>query len=135
MNRSLTRFLALAVAWRLVTPTRRCRPPATGPHAGGLMLSDCDEGVAGEDTQRPEESHCAAARRIDGAAARPSITTCLVAPPATEAYGCISDPMLGGMGYHYTRGDNLCPDDAIDLLNLQFLLYAPKNGPRKDDVP
>lgn len=56
-----------------------------------------------------------------------------VLPPATEGDGCISDPTLGGMGYHYTRGDNLF-DDAIDLLNPEFLVYAPKKGPRKDDI-
>jgi hypothetical protein len=41
--------------------------------------------------------------------------------------------MLGGMGYHYTRGNNIF-DDAIDLLNPEFLVYAPKNGPRQNDV-
>jgi hypothetical protein len=57
----------------------------------------------------------------------------LKAPPATAPDGCISDPSAGGMGYHYTRGDNLA-DDAIDLLDPEFLVYAPKNGPRIDGV-
>ena len=52
---------------------------------------------------------------------------------ATEGDGCISDPMLGGMGYHYSRCDNIF-DDAIDLLNPEFLVYAPKNGPSQDGV-
>jgi hypothetical protein len=57
----------------------------------------------------------------------------LKAPPATAADGCISDPNAGGMGYHYTRGNNLT-DDAIDLLDPEFLVYAPKEGPRTDGV-
>ena len=57
----------------------------------------------------------------------------LKAPPATAVDGCISDPAAGGMGYHYTRGDNL-GDNSIDLLNPEFLVYAPKNGPRIDGV-
>jgi len=57
----------------------------------------------------------------------------LKAPPATAVDGCISDPAAGGMGYHYTRGDNL-GDNSIDLLDPEFLVYAPKNGPRIDGV-
>ena len=57
----------------------------------------------------------------------------LVAPPATATDGCISDPSAGGMGYHYTRGNNL-GDDAIDLLDPEFLVYAPTDGPAVDGV-
>ena len=57
----------------------------------------------------------------------------LKAPPLTAADGCISDAGLGGMGYHYTRGNNLA-DDAIDLLDPEFLVYAPTNAPRMDGV-
>jgi hypothetical protein len=52
-------------------------------------------------------------------------------PPATSPDGCISSTSEGGMGYHYTKGTNLA-DDAISLLDPEFLVYAPKNGPRKD---
>jgi hypothetical protein len=55
----------------------------------------------------------------------------LQAPPATAPDGCISSTSEGGMGYHYTRGNNLA-DDSISLLDPEFLVYAPKNGPRKD---
>jgi len=55
----------------------------------------------------------------------------LVAPPATAPDGCISDDAAGGMGYHYTRGDNL-NDNAITLLDPEFLVYAPTNAPRID---
>ena len=55
----------------------------------------------------------------------------LKAPPATAPDGCISSNQEGGMGYHYTRGNNLA-DDSISLLDPEFLVFAPKNGPRKD---
>jgi len=55
----------------------------------------------------------------------------LKAAPATAADGCISDMSLGGMGYHYFLGTNLA-DDSVSLLDPEFLVYAPKNGPRKD---
>jgi hypothetical protein len=53
------------------------------------------------------------------------------APPLTAPDGCISSATDGGMGYHYTRGNNL-GDDSVTLLDPEFLVYAPKNGPRKD---
>jgi hypothetical protein len=53
------------------------------------------------------------------------------APPLTAPDGCISSAGDGGMGYHYTRGNNLA-DDSVSLLDPEFLVYAPKNGPRKD---
>lgn len=53
------------------------------------------------------------------------------AVPLTAADGCISSVDDGGMGYHYTRGDNLT-DDAVSLLDPEFLVYAPTNAPRKD---
>jgi len=53
------------------------------------------------------------------------------APPLTAADGCISSAQEGGMGYHYTRGNNLA-DDAVSLLDPEFLVYAPTPAPRKD---
>jgi hypothetical protein len=53
------------------------------------------------------------------------------APPLTALDGCISSASDGGMGYHYSRLDNLA-DDSVSLLDPEFLVYAPKNGPRKD---
>ena len=50
--------------------------------------------------------------------------------PLTAADGCISDREAGGMGYHYTRGDNLV-DDMVSLLDPEFLVYAPDKGPNK----
>jgi len=55
----------------------------------------------------------------------------LFSNPLTAADGCISDLHAGGMGYHYGRLDNL-GDDAVDLLDPEFLVYAPKDGPRID---
>jgi hypothetical protein len=53
------------------------------------------------------------------------------APPRTAADGCISSASDGGMGYHYGRLDNLA-DDSVTLLDPEFLVYAPKDAPRKD---
>ena len=55
----------------------------------------------------------------------------LIAPPLTAADGCISDMSAGGMGYHYTRGNNLA-DNSIDLLDPEFLVYAPTTAPTKN---
>lgn len=57
----------------------------------------------------------------------------LFSNPLTAPDGCISDSTAGGMGYHYGRLNNL-GDDAIDLLDPEFLVYAPKDGPRIDGV-
>lgn len=99
-------------------------------HAGGLMVSDL--------TQASSAQTLSALRQLtaplhDVDAATGAGYGLLVLPPATAADGCISDASAGGMGYHYTRGNNL-GDDAIDLLDPEFLVYAPKNGPRRDDV-
>ena len=57
----------------------------------------------------------------------------LVATPLTAADGCISDPLIGGMGYHYSRFNNL-GDNSIDLLDPEFLVYAPTAAPAKGGV-
>jgi hypothetical protein len=57
----------------------------------------------------------------------------LVAPPLTAADGCISDMAAGGMGYHYSRFNNL-GDDSISLLDPEFLVYAPTAAPTKGGV-
>ena len=57
----------------------------------------------------------------------------LIATPLTAPDGCISNPSAGGMGYHYSRFDNL-GDNSIDLLNPEFLVYAPVAAPAKDGV-
>src|SRR5512141_975235 len=57
----------------------------------------------------------------------------LVAPPLTAQDGCISNPTAGGMGYHYSRFNNL-GDNSIDLLDPEFLVYAPTDAPAKGGV-
>jgi hypothetical protein len=54
-----------------------------------------------------------------------------IAPPLTAPDGCISSLPDGGMGYHYSRLNNLS-DDSVSLLDPEFLVYAPKNAPTKD---
>jgi hypothetical protein len=121
-------FLAFVVA--LAACTSDSPVPTANHMAGGLMLSDLTQASQAQ-TLNDLKNLTAPLHDIDAALAQHY--SLLVAPPATEADGCISDPMLGGMGYHYSRFDNL-GDDAIDLLNPEFLVYAPKNGPRQNDV-
>ena len=54
----------------------------------------------------------------------------LIAQPLTAADGCISNPAAGGMGYHYSHFDNL-GDNSINLLDPEFLVYAPTAAPSK----
>jgi hypothetical protein len=52
------------------------------------------------------------------------------APPATAVDGCISDATEGGMGYHYiNNGGRNLGDDLANLLDPEFLVYAPDKGP------
>ena len=99
-------------------------------HEGGVMLSDL--------TRAGNARSIAALRQFTAGFHDLDSATAvgyglLKAPPATAEDGCISDPAAGGMGYHYTRGDNL-GDNTIDLLNPEFLVYAPTNAPRIDGV-
>jgi len=100
-------------------------------HAGGLMLSDLTQA---SQAQTLNDLRNFTAPLHDVNVALNQQYRVFVMPPATEGDGCISDPMLGGMGYHYTKGDNIF-DGTIDLLNPEFLVYAPTRGPRVDDVP
>jgi hypothetical protein len=99
-------------------------------HGGGLMLSDLSQAASAQ-TLNDLRQLTAPLHDVDAATA--AGYNLLVLPPATAQDGCISDASLGGMGYHYTRGNNLA-DDAIDLLDPEFLVYAPTDAPRKDGV-
>jgi hypothetical protein len=105
-------------------------PTSRMSHAGGLMLSDLDQ-AANAQTLADLRQLTASFHDLDAAQAEGY--GLLTVPPATASDGCISDAAAGGMGYHYTRGNNLA-DDAITLLDPEFLVYAPKDGPRKDGV-
>jgi hypothetical protein len=127
MKRTMPLFAAFAVALGACSSDA---PMPTASHmAGGLMLSDLMQASQAQ-TLNDLKNLTAPLHDVDAALAR---QYSLLIAPVTEGDGCISDPTLGGMGYHYSRFDNL-GDDAIDLLNPEFLVYAPKKGPRKDDV-
>ena len=105
-------------------------PTSRMSHPGSLMLSDLDQAA---NAQTLADLRQLTASFHDLAAAEGAGYGLLKAPPATAQDGCISDAAAGGMGYHYTRGDNLA-DDAITLLDPEFLVYAPTNAPRVDGV-
>ncbi|HXW07335.1 MAG TPA: hypothetical protein VD833_19015 [Vicinamibacterales bacterium] len=49
--------------------------------------------------------------------------------PAPGPGVCISDPVRGGMGYHYTYAHkDLIGDGEVNLLEPEFLVYAPKEN-------
>ena len=97
-------------------------------HDGGLMLSDLSQSASAQ-TLNDLRDLTAPFHDVD--AAEHAGYNLFAAPPLTAADGCISDMGAGGMGYHYTRGNNLA-DDAVSLLDPEFLVYAPKSGPRVD---
>jgi hypothetical protein len=107
-------------------------PVPTGhmSHDGGVMLSDLAR-AGNAQSLAALRQFTAGFHDVDAATA--AQYGLLVAPPATATDGCISDASMGGMGYHYTRGNNL-GDDAIDLLDPEFLVYAPTDAPRVDGV-
>jgi len=96
-------------------------------HAGGLSLSS----LSSTNSQTLAQLKQLTAPFHDVAAAEAAHYGLFKLPPATAPDGCISSVSEGGMGYHYTRGDNLA-DDSVSLLDPEFLVYAPKNGPRID---
>lgn len=99
-------------------------------HHAGLVLSDLNQASS---AQALSDLRAFTAPLHDVDAAEALHYGLLVAPPLTAADGCISDMTAGGMGYHYTRGNNLA-DDAITLTDPEFLVYAPTNAPRVDGV-
>src|SRR5690349_11070381 len=78
-------------------------------HQNGLMLSSL--------TAANEAQSLAALRQLtapfhDVEAAEAAGYALLTLPPLTASDGCVSDATQGGMGYHYTRGNNLA-DDSV----------------------
>jgi hypothetical protein len=97
-------------------------------HPGSLSLSDLSASTNAEPLDALRQL---TAPYHDVDAAENAGYSLLILPPLTAPDGCVSDAQLGGMGYHYTRGNNL-GDDAVTLLDPEFLVYAPKQGPAKD---
>jgi len=97
-------------------------------HHGGLALSSLS---SANSAQSLADLRDLTAPLHDVDAALAAHYALFKAPPLTAADGCISDAQAGGMGFHYTRGDNL-GDDAVTLLDPEFLVYAPTNAPRKE---
>ena len=97
-------------------------------HQNGLMLSSLSQAT---NAQTLDALRQLTAPFHDLDAAQAAGYGLFKAPPLTAADGCISSAADGGMGYHYTRGNNLA-DDSVSLLDPEFLVYAPTNAPRKD---
>jgi hypothetical protein len=102
-------------------------------HPGSLSLSDIAKTPNGAQTLEALRHLTAPFNDLNNALA--AHYGLLTAPPATAPDGCISDVHEGGMGYHYTRGNNLA-DDAVSLLDPEFIVYAPtrEQPPHRDQV-
>jgi hypothetical protein len=96
-------------------------------HAGGLSLADLTQSSSAQ-TLNDLRQLTASLHDVDAALA---LQYQLLTAPVTAPDGCISSTADGGMGYHYTRGNNLM-DNTVSLLDPEFIVYAPKNGPRQD---
>ena len=124
-----TAHLLCAAAFALAgCSTESSLPTDHHLHQGGLLLSSLSPSANG---QALDALRQLTAPFHDVDAAEAAGYTLFKAPPLTSADGCISSAQDGGMGYHYTRGNNL-GDDSVALLDPEFLVYAPTNGPRKD---
>lgn len=97
-------------------------------HHSGLALADLSQSSA---AQALSDLKALTAPFHDIDAAEAAGYTLYNKPPLTALDGCISSMPDGGMGYHYSRLNNL-GDDSVSLFDPEFLVYAPKNGPRKD---
>ena len=98
-------------------------------HQGGIALSSLS-GSTSAQTLDALRQLTAPFHDVDSAQAQ---GYALFKNPLTAEDGCISSVQDGGMGYHYGRFNNL-GDDSVSLLDPEFLVYAPDNGPRKDGV-
>ena len=105
-------------------------PMPTDTHMAGLPLSAVAQA---SNSQALNQLRALTAPLHDINAATAAQYSLLVAPPLTAADGCISDATAGGMGYHYSRFNNL-GDDSITLLDPEFLVYAPTAAPAKNGV-
>jgi hypothetical protein len=92
-------------------------------HQHGLSLSSLSQSTSAQ-TLNALRQLTAPFHDVD--AAKAAGYALFTATPLTAADGCISSTTDGGMGYHYTRGNNL-GDDSVSLLDPEFLVYAPKN--------
>ncbi len=99
-------------------------------HSNGLALSSLTQASS---AQALDDLRQLSAPLHNVAAAESLLYVLFKAPPLTAVDGCISSAASdgGGMGYHYTRGNNL-GDDSVSLLDPEFLVYAPTDAPRKD---
>jgi hypothetical protein len=122
----------LAAAGLLAAALAGCAPDAPLPtdnHMSGLTLSSIAQSSSAKTLN---DLRRLTAPLHDVTAATQAGYGLFVAPPLTAPDGCISDMVRGGMGYHYTRGNNL-GDNSIDLLDPEFIVYAPTRGASPGD--
>ena len=95
----------------IAAPTKRALAPLARTSAGDVHLSVADQ-------QLMASIRAATARYQNVDAAR-------AAGYVDDGFGCIADPVLGGMGWHLIN-DALHADPATDPLRPDLLVYEPQ---------
>ena len=125
MHRSRSRFrLILAAAGGCVAAAlgTACQDPVRSPSASGHgSATHVSTRAVSGDVQRD----IARLRALTAPFHR--FEAAMAAGWSTQITGCLSDPVLGGMGYHY--GNVGLIDGTVNVLEPELLLYEPrKNG-------
>jgi len=130
MKRTAPTLVAIAFALAACNADSPLKADRRTSHQNGLMLSSLSQASNAQTLNDLRQLTAPLHNLEDAQAAGYNLFTL---SPLTAADGCISSAELGGMGYHYTRGNNLS-DDAVSLLDPEFLVYAPTDAPQKDGV-
>jgi hypothetical protein len=113
----LLRGAAIVVALMIGACDTPSAPTASGLKLSLTKTSSVDAKLVAEMRKATEKYHDITVARADGY--------------VDDGFGCVSDPVEGGMGWHLIR-DDLHADPAIDPLKPELLIYEPdKNGKMK----
>lgn len=121
MTKTRRSSVLLTVSLVAALTASACDSPSA-PAASGLALSlektsSADSKLIAQMRKATEKYHNIAVAYADGY--------------VDDGFGCVSDPVEGGMGWHLIR-DDLHADPAIDPLKPELLIYEPqKNGKMK----
>src|SRR5262245_38997541 len=107
-------FIPLLAACNAESPVRVDDHAA---HKNGVALSGITQSTTAQ-TLNDLRALTAAFHDVD--AAEQAQYGLFILAPLTAPDGCVSSASEGGMGYHYTRGNNLADDD-VTLLDPEFL--------------
>lgn len=121
--RTLLRAVTVVAAIAVALMAGACDSPSA-PVSSGLTLSlnkisSVDAKLIAQMRKATDKYHNIKVARADGY--------------VDDGFGCVSDPVLGGMGFHLIR-DDLHADPAIDPLKPELLLYEQKKDGKMEFV-